>query len=292
MTSFILTPTPQPIFNHFDRFGLLLGLPRLEGERNPEYKQRLFDVFVNRSNSTYRGLINGITRELGLQLNQPLRITRISGTNPVIVFLNTKCLVFSDYASANPVAEFDRFDYSAGAFTVQQLATKINSTGIFSCQVDPTYANKRSMTILNQSNLSLVSSEDISRAGGRIKLENSNIIPNSIAIRSSNLLERVSNVALMRKAGQYYIDPALGIIDTLQGPAPGSSIRYQYISNTYKVIASPVIIHDLQSDDFKSKMFEQVSSEEDDTLVDGLPTELGADLINELLSVYPTAFGV
>lgn len=292
MTSLFLTPIPHQVTNHFDRFGLLLGLPRLENERNAEYKQRLLDVFVNRSNATYRGLVNGITRELGLKLYQPLRITRISGTNPVILFLDTKCFIYSDYTSANPTIIFDRFDYSAGAFTIQQLATKINATGIFSCQVDPLYAQKRSMTILNQSNLALVPSEDISKAGSHIKLENENIISNSISVRSNNLIERVSLVTQLRKPGQYYIDPVLGIIDTLQGPEGGSIIRYQYISNIYKVIASPVIIHNLQSEDFKTKMFEQVSSEEDSTIVNGLPTELGADLINELLSVYPTAFGV
>lgn len=294
MTSIFLTPQSQPVFNHFDRFGLLLGLPRLEDERNSDYKQRLLDVFINRSNATYRGLINGVTRELGLELYQPLRITRKTGTNPVVIFLNTKCLVYSDYSLSDDTLEgsFDRFDYSAGAYTIDTLATKINSTGVFTCEVDPIYKDKRSMTILNQSNLSLVASEDISRAGGKIKLANSNIIPNSISIRSANLTERISDVTLLRKQGQYYIDPVLGIIDTLQGPAGGSIIRYQYISNTYKVIASPVIIHDLQSDDFKTKMFEQITSEEDNSVVNGLPTELGADLINELLSVYPTAFGV
>ena len=67
------------VFNELDSHGLTLGLPRLAGERNAEYKQRLLDVFVNRANSSYLGLIYGITRELGLSLTKEFTITP---TNP------------------------------------------------------------------------------------------------------------------------------------------------------------------------------------------------------------------
>ncbi len=292
MATFNFTPVQHQVFNHYDRFGLLLGLPRLESERNPEYKERLMDVFVHRSNSTYLGLINGITRELGLELYQPLKISRNSPGHPVIRFLDTKVYVYSDYTlgDAGLVATFDRFEYKDNAYTIGQLVTKIQSTGLFLINVDSDYLNKRSMTIFNQSNLSLIPNENISRAGGAIKLANSNLIPNSITVRSANLTERVASQTLLRKRGQYYIEPVAGIIFTTEAPAPGSAIRYQYINDNYTVTASPVIIHDLQSDDFKTKMFEQILTE-DGTYTNGLPTELGADLINELLSVFPTAYG-
>ena len=54
------------VWNFFDEFGLLLNVPRLYGERNAEYKERILDVFRRPSSSTYRGLMNGIARELGL----------------------------------------------------------------------------------------------------------------------------------------------------------------------------------------------------------------------------------
>ena len=293
MATFNLTPAEHQVFNHFDRFGLLLGLPRLESERNPEYKQRLMDVFVNRSNSSYRGLINGITRELGLKLYQPLKISRNSSAHPVIKFLDTKVYIYSDYSLGDTglVATFDRFEYKDGAYTIDQLVSKINSTGLFLITADSDYSSKRSMTIFNQSNLSLVANEDINRAGGSIKLSNSNLIPNSITIRSPNLTERVSSQTLLRKRGQYFIDPVAGILFTTEAPSAGSAIRYQYINDNYTVTASPVIIHDLQSNDFKTKMFEQIQMENGE-FTNGLPTELGADLINELLSVFPTAYGV
>ena len=62
----VYTPEVYNIWNHFDEFGLELGLPRILGEKNKDYKARLTDVYVNPANSTYQGLLNGISRELGL----------------------------------------------------------------------------------------------------------------------------------------------------------------------------------------------------------------------------------
>lgn len=55
------------LWNFFDEFGALLGCPRLFGERNQEYKERILDVFRNPANSTKKGLANGIARELGIR---------------------------------------------------------------------------------------------------------------------------------------------------------------------------------------------------------------------------------
>jgi hypothetical protein len=67
-TIYLIVSTPEVfnVWNCFDEFGLLLGLPRIQGEHNREYRARLIDVYVNPANSTYQGLINGISRELGI----------------------------------------------------------------------------------------------------------------------------------------------------------------------------------------------------------------------------------
>lgn len=56
----------HPVWNFFDEFGLLLDTQRLYGERNAAYKERILDVFRRPASSAYRGLVNGIARELGL----------------------------------------------------------------------------------------------------------------------------------------------------------------------------------------------------------------------------------
>lgn len=61
-----LTPELYSLWNAFDEFGLLLGLPRLKGETNKAFKARLLDVYINPGNSTRDGLKNAIARELGI----------------------------------------------------------------------------------------------------------------------------------------------------------------------------------------------------------------------------------
>jgi hypothetical protein len=55
------------IWNYFDEFGALLSCPRLYGEKNEEYKNRILDVFKNPANSSKKGLANAISRELGMR---------------------------------------------------------------------------------------------------------------------------------------------------------------------------------------------------------------------------------
>lgn len=55
------------LWNYFDEFGALLSCPRLYGEKNEDYKNRILDVFMNTANSTKEGLVNGISRELGMR---------------------------------------------------------------------------------------------------------------------------------------------------------------------------------------------------------------------------------
>jgi hypothetical protein len=54
------------IWNAFDEFGLLLGIYRLYGERNGAFKNRILDIFKNPGNSTKQGLVNALSRELGV----------------------------------------------------------------------------------------------------------------------------------------------------------------------------------------------------------------------------------
>lgn len=54
------------VWNAFDEFGLLLGLSRLPGERNPALKNRILGVFAHPGGVTSEGIQNGLARELGI----------------------------------------------------------------------------------------------------------------------------------------------------------------------------------------------------------------------------------
>jgi hypothetical protein len=297
MTSIALIPTEHQVFNEFDRFGLLLGLSRIEGEKNSEYKQRLLDVLVHPANATHQGLIYGITRELGLEIFDALTVVpMVDGngaflaTSPAIVFNETKCLLYEDYDEGILAATIDRFAYTDDGYLLQDLVSAINETSLFTATlatgVDP---ELRSMVIFNQSSINTVPYEGISGLGLVVSLEHRDVVPSSIALSSSILKTRVSNLLQITHAGDYYIDCQAGILYTLSAPAPGDMIRYQYVEREFTASASPVIIHNLQSEDFKTEMFEPIIGDEEGTL--GLPTILGADCINELISVYPVSWG-
>lgn len=298
MATTTYTPESHFVFNELDRFGILLGLPRLEEERNAEYKQRLLDVMVNRAGSSYRGLINGITRELGLSIKEIFVLSPVRDTdgvpiapNPAIVFQDTKCKIYTDFTDSENglLSTIDRFEAGPG-YTIGNIIDRIEETGYFICSVIlPDRLSDRSMTIFNQSTLITVTSEELDTGGSRIKLRNRGLVSTSIVVRSSSLIERVSSQNALRKSGQYYIDTEEGIIYCVSSPDNSSSIRYQYRNDTYRVLASPVIIHNIQSEDFRSKMFDQMVR--DGIITDGAPTPLGIELINELMSVFPTGFG-
>lgn len=60
-------PVPHHVWNVLDEFGMLVCCPRLFGEKNKDYKDRILDVFINKANSSCEGLLNGLSRELGLR---------------------------------------------------------------------------------------------------------------------------------------------------------------------------------------------------------------------------------
>jgi hypothetical protein len=289
------TPVIHQVFDELDDFGLLLDLPRIEGERNPSYKQRLFDVFTNRANSSYSGLINGITRELGLSLYHAMTITPVLdnngatvGENPAISFEETKCYIYSDWtdSSSGLVDTIDRYEKTGGAWSYEELVSVINSSDYMYAAIQSDISQYlRSMTIFNQKSIKLVTSEELSKGSIVINLDNQNLLSSSVSVSSSNMFERVDSQLEVIKDGQYFIDYDLGIVYTKEVPANGSVIRYEYRDDNFEVWASPVIIHGLSSSDFKEKMFEQILME-NGTYENGAPTGLGADLINELMSIF------
>lgn len=298
MSDLTFTPQPYGVFNEFDRQGLILGLNRLKSEKNAAYKQRLLDVFVNRADSTYRGLLNGITRELGLKIAATLQVKAKLDVNsntllpyPAVKFKDTKCIVYSDVSTDTVLATFDRWEVNGGYYTIQELADGIRNTGYFDVTIPAGVdVHARSMTLFNQSSATLVDSEHLDFAHSRVKLVNDNLIPTTVSLTSPNLLQRVSLLSSLRDSGQYFIDYQTGLVITRDAPSPGSVIRYESLSFDYMFQSSPVIISNLQSEDFKTKMFAQVAGDFIN-YTNSMPTDLGADIINELLTVFATAYG-
>lgn len=288
--------TAQSVFNELDEIGLLLGQPRLPRERNPEYKQRLAGVFAQRANSTYKGLINSITRGVGLEIFKAMTVTPLESggafvaTDPAVIINQTKVYLYEDFENEVLDRTIDRYDRDE-AYFLGELVAAIDASPYFSATIeDGVDEYTRSMTVLNQSSHVIVTDETAPIAT-RFQLENNNIVPGTIYFSDRIIFNQlVATEGEVDAVGKFWVDHKNGVVKVFEAPIPDTTVRYKYVRSPMVCKASPVIIHNMQDDDFKVKLFEQVLTDAG-TFENGLVTSLGADIINELLSVYPLYWG-
>jgi hypothetical protein len=289
----------RTVWNEFDEHGLIVGLPRLKAEKNWEYKRRLKDVMIHRSNSTYRGLVHGITRELGLSLFSPIQINPRRNENgafyaddPYIKFDGAYLYLYSDYKNGTLDHKIDRYERGGNYEHLIRLIDFINETTYFEASLETGYDPYiKSMTILNQSNRDVVYAEDV-QVSTRFKLDKEYIVDGSLITNNRSIfgIEK-STVNNVSAAGNYFIDYKTGIVTLYQIPTVGTAVRYEYSIFPFKPIASPIILYDINNDNFRTKLFNQIL-QDDGTYSHGLPTELGTDIINELMSITPMYWGI
>lgn len=294
-TSLLLVPEGRSTFNEFDSYGLLLGLERLPGERNASYKKRLLDVYVHRASSTYTGLINGITRELGLEFYSPITITLQTGLdpalNPAIEFKQNKVYIYSDVVTGTLELTLDRSNPLLGAYTIEELIDQINNTGLYIATANPDVRDHtRSDCILNSSSITPVLSETLPTSSN-FTVKHTKILPGTLGFSDlETFSEEVETEELVTSTGKYFVDYSSGFISSYSVPLGNSVVRYKYTSDPFIPTASPVIIRSIHSREFQTAMFNQIVAV-DGTVSNGTPTDLGSEIINELLSVVPMYWG-
>jgi hypothetical protein len=291
------TPQPRSVFNEFDSHGTYLGLERLPQERNAEYKKRLLDVFARRASSTYLGLLNGITRELGLEWSRPIVIS-VDPAHPVnkipaIIFQESRVYIYSDYSTAELELEINRSDEQGDSYLLKHLVDKINTeSSVFDITIqDLEQEYIRSDSLINQSSIKESGTLPLTTSHIQV-LGVQNIIPGSVELNDRNTYRfRVETLVEVTAAGKYHIDYDNGVITSFQSPAEGSTINYKYNVLPLEPLASPVILRTIQHEDFQRIMYQQVLDDLGDA-THGIPTDLGAEIINELLSVVPMYWGL
>jgi len=290
------TPRPSSVFNEFDSHGTVLGLPRLPQERNADYKKRLLDVFARRASSAYIGLLNGITRELGLKYFKPITISISPSTpfnlQPSIEFIENKVYVYRDKATQDLELEIDRSTPGSDAYWLTDFVNKINSEATYlTAAIHPSQEPyTRTDTIINQSSAKIVNGLPLSGSNIHV-LPNQKIERNSLVFTdTSTFRKEVQTEGEVNKMGRFYVDYENGIIKTFSVPPEGVRVRYIFHEDPFEPIATPVIIRNLQSDLFKEKMFQETISTDGSEAL-GIPTEFGATIINELMSVFPMYWG-
>jgi len=286
-------------WNEFDELGNLISLPRIPGEKNWAYKRRIYDVFVNIANSSYRGMVNGITRELGLAPYKSIDINPKVGTNgdfiapyPYIEFDGSYLNLYSDYASETLEYQIDRYEPGGNYEHIGRLVDFINSSTYFTASIKSGIDNfTRSMTILNQSNKETVIFEKIPNSN-KFALKNRHLAPGTVFFSNRSVFRTEVGAEISVDApGKYYVNYSKGYVTVYTIPTIDEFVRYQYLKYPFSAISSPVILHDINDDNFKIKLFEQIL-QDNGTYAHGLPSSLGVDIINEILSVKPMYWGV
>lgn len=293
--AFIGTPTSSPVFNELDYHGSLLGVLRLPEEKNNLYKKRLLDTYVNRANSSYIGLVNGITRELGLNFFKPMSISVRdsidSSLSPRVEFKDNNIYIYSDSLTSDLEMTIDRGNSSNPEYLIGGLVDRINTSLYFEASLEEeTYRFKRSDTIINQSSSKLVIAQQLNASRvnhlGIANIDRGSLIFSDLRTFRSE----VDDLSLVSSTGTYYVDYQLGVITSFLITNDSSVVQYTYRENVFQPKASPVIIRSLNSPEFAQTLFNQIQ-QSNNGFSSGNVTEKGAAIINELLSVVPMYWG-
>lgn len=292
-------PKVKRVFNEFDEHALLVGITRLSGETNSSLRRRTLDSFAFRANSTYQGMVHAITRELGLSLFQPITVRAkmnldgtLVATDPYIYFDGANLYLYEDYANRTLDIKMDRFEPGGNFEHLGDLTSGINdfSTYFEAWLNHLDYRYYRSMNVLNQSNRGR--KQEAIEATTKFRLGQSYLVDGSIYFSNREVFKtEVASSALVTSPGSFWIDYTNGIVKCYSMPDQGTSVTFDYHNHPWKPWASEVILHDINQDSFKIKMFNQILDEHGSS-VHGIPTELGVDIINELLGVTPMYWGV
>ena len=292
-------PSPDNVWNQYDEFGLLVDTKRIKGETNWSYKRRIQDSYIHRANSSYRGLVYSITRDLGLSLYQPIVINpklnsqgNFFPADPYVLFNGPYLYLYSDYKNEVIDSIIDRHEVGGNFNHLLSLIEYINTTTYFTAElVSSSLARDCSMVILNQSNREEVEQE--AYQSQVIQLNHHRVVRGScIFLHDFNTyLIEVRENYLVSKPGEYHINYNKGIITSYWMPNIETSIRYKFTDHPFKPWASPVILNSITNEDYKKKLFKQVL-QDDGTYTNGQLTPLGASIITELLSVSAMYWGI
>lgn len=285
------------ILNSFDEHGLLLDLQRLRGEPNKTYKQRLLDVGVNRTNASYNGLLNGITRELGLTQYEAITISlKIAATPayPAIVVDQARLLLYDDYVNDSIDAEIELYDHneSNGAYSLNDVVTSIDaSTNFEAVLVDSSKGEERGITLIHDDNHLEIPNETMP-VSNAFFLSNSSIVKETISFSESDIfLNEVTETDLsLMNEGEYNIDYSDGKVIVKSKPSGNGSVYYNYIELPFNLKANPVILKDFNDDEFKKRMFVQEYNYEG-TSNNGMPKPEAIDIIVEAMKLKGLYWG-
>jgi hypothetical protein len=288
----VIIPDQRSSWNEFDEHGLTTSIVRLPEEKNWSFRRRTRDAWSHQANSSYLGILFGLTRELNLSLFDALMVNpkinpdgTLKAPDPYIEFDGIYLNLYSDYQNNLFDYQIDRFEPGGNFEYLSGLVNTINQTTFFEASVQPSAAGTtRSMCIYNQSNRGKIDVEAI-ESSTKFRLKNRFLCNGTVFFSNREVFEtEVDSESAVTRYGTYWIDYINGIIRVFTNPPVGTSVRYGYTIYPFIAKASPIILCDIGDSNFQPKVFQQVLQDDGD-YTNGLPTRLGVDIVNELLTV-------
>lgn len=294
----------KSVWGPLDEIGLLLDLKRLPGERNHDYRTRLFRVFTRRTDSTYQGLLNGITYELGLGFDNVLTLTFTGSSDlqPRVMVQDGILTLYSNYVGDD---DFTLIQINnepqlnlreEGANELSELITLINSTGSFTAAlVDDPPSVEWSYCLVNFDTNVWVNDETIP-SSTRFTLENPLINDGMFFFGERKVFKRLrTSEGAMSQPGDFYIDIATGEVTTTSLPSGEGTVRYQYRDLPKTLESSPISIGYIGSRDLQRYFFTQLEVRLFDTplerYINNIPNDQGVEIINELFRASKNYWG-
>jgi hypothetical protein len=291
------TPTKKNIRTSVDLIGQLINLYRLPGEGLAVFKERVLDNYIHGANSTYQGLYNGINRELGLDGQTKgilIDCDRDVDGNPVSSLVGIDVTaryltLYSDHDAETTQVQFDLRERGVSYFVSDLITLIDNTTGWQAVSVGLDDFDKSS-SLLQQSSMKYLRGYPLkaSRAQnlGDVLLDDYFIVGDVLFSLNTGIVNEVT--VMPSQANEFKVDYTNNVLFLGQITTGTVTLQYQKLPLLLKW--SPITINSFKDEEFLDLITEQVQ-DEDLSVIDGIPTPVGAEYINELLSVAPQYWG-
>jgi len=289
ITQEVIIPTRRNVVNRFDEMGDLLSVDRLPDEDNPSFRERQFDLSVNRGGPDYFGLLNNLARELGCPKFKAITIDLVKGSdgtktarNPRVDILADRAVLYEDWRpNVDPTIDriIEFYDHDSAGYYLNNFVAEINESSHFIATIPSgVRPNLHTVNLVKQSSYRTNTSE-ILFSEEQHKFLFDNIIEDSIVFSESEIFKTQVQTEPSSK-GEYYIDYENSYVISYDLPSEEGVCEYYYNRFPLDVEASLIHIYSLQDEDFVKKLF--IQEENGSGVVNALPNTEGSEIYHQL----------
>jgi len=320
---FIITDEhKKSVWSFLDELGLILDLKRLPGERNKEYRRRLYRVFTRPTDSTYQGMLNAITYELGLDFYDLIEIdfiglptdvglTAEETAQPRVVLKDGVLTLYGHYVSdsENMIVQIDnkpqinlrKYQYADPndlllAIPSPFQATDLGIQGHIDGSGGPALRTDWSYTLANvDSNVWII--DEVVPSSTRFVLANYPLNAGQFYFDERRIFKTLKeSESALRQPGDFYVNVETGEVVTTSLPSGFGTVRYQYRNIPLTLEASPVSLGYIGSREMQRYFFTQLElnlfNSPLERFINNIPTDEGVEIINELYRASNNYWGI